>query len=112
MVALPNQGMLTVPIQWNTEVEKTEIQAAGYRPSVTKGWRSWTDTATLAWSNLTADEVKTMLDLFRSTNFNGVFDYTCKVNGAIRIQLNGPAMFTEEGGKKLHSLSISVRRVS
>lgn len=112
MVALPEQGNLTVPIQWNTEVQKTEMQAAGYRPTVTQGWRSWTDTATLTWNNLTAAQVKTMLDLFRASNFNGTFDYTCKVNGAIRIQLNGSAMFTEESDKRLHSLSIAVRRVS
>ena len=112
MVALPEQPNLTVPIQWTTETQKTEINAAGYRPSVTMGWRSWTDSATLTWNNLTTAQTKSMLDQFRATNFNGIFDYTCKVNGAIRIQLTGGATYTEESDKRLCSLSIGVRRVS
>ena len=112
MVALPEQGGLTVPIQWNTETQKTEIQSAGYRPTVTLGWRSWTDTATLNWNALTHVQAKTMLDQFRATNFNGIFDYVCTINGPIRIQLTGPASFIEDRENKRVSVSISVRRVS
>ena len=112
MVALPNQGNLTVPIQWTTETQKTEMVAAGYRASVTMGWRAWSDTATLTWNNLTKEAAFAQLEQFRATNFNGVFDYTCNVNGAIRIQLTGGASFTEESDKRLVSLSIGVRRVS
>jgi hypothetical protein len=112
MVALPNQGNLTVPIQWTTETQKTEMLAAGYRSTVTQGWRAWSDTATLVWNNLTNAEAKALLDQFRATNFNGIFDYTCNVNGPIKVQLTGGASFTEESKKKLVSLSIGVRRVS
>lgn len=112
MATLPQQGKLEVPIQWSTDTQKTEMIAAGYRATVTLGWRSWTDSATLQWNVLTPAQCKSMLDQFRETNFNGIFDYTCNINGPIRIQLTGPAMFTEDHGSKLVSLSVSVRRIS
>lgn len=109
---LPRQGKLSVPIEWATETQKTEMSAAGYYPSITMGWRSWTDTATLQWVELNSADMKAILDELRSTNFNGVYDYNCLTNGPIRVQLTGAASFSEVRPPNLGSVSVGVRRVS
>lgn len=109
---LPRQGKLSVPIDWTTETQKTSINAAGYYPTITMGWRAWTDTATLEWLNLTAADQKALLDEFRATNFNGVYNYNCLVNGPIRLQLTGSSSFIEARPPRLGTVSVSARRVS
>ena len=109
---LPKQGKLSVPIDWTTDTQKTSINAAGYYPTITMGWRSWSDVATLQWVSLTAADQKALLDEFRSTTFNGVYDYNCLVNGPIRVQLTGSCTFNEARPPYLGTVSVSVRRVS
>jgi hypothetical protein len=111
MAALPHQENLTVPIAWGGETQKTEMVAAGYRPTVTLGWRPWSETATLEWRLLSAAEANSMLNGFRATNFNGVYDYQCSLRGAIRLKLDGAYMFTEEYDTKTVTVSVGVRRV-
>lgn len=111
MAQLPNQSNLTVPIQWNGETQKTEMTAAGYRPTVTLGWRPWSESAQLQWRLLTAAEAQAMLDEYRNTNFNGVFDYECSLRGPIKVQLVGDYGFTEEYATKTVTVMASVRRV-
>ena len=111
MATLPRQDNLTVPIQWSGQTQKTSMQAAGYRPTVTLGWRPWSETATLEWRLLSAAEANAMLDGFRATNFNGVFDYQCSLRGNIRLQLEGDYGFTEEYATKTVTVTASVRRV-
>lgn len=111
MAQLPNQPNLTVPIQWQGETQKTEINAAGYRPTVTLGWRPWSESAQLVWRLLSAGEAQAMLEQFRTTNFNGVFDYQCSLRGAIKVQLVGDYGFTEEYATKTVTVTASVRRV-
>jgi hypothetical protein len=111
MADLPRQDNLTVPIQWSGETQKTSIQAAGYMPTVTLGWRPWTERATLEWRLLSASEANAMLDQFRLTNFNGVFDYQCALRGKIRLRLSGEYGFTEEYATKTVAVTVGVTRV-
>lgn len=111
MATLPHQDNLTVPIQWSGETQKTTVQAAGYQLSVTMGWRPWSERATLEWRQLSAAEANTMLNQFRATNFNGVFDYQCSQRGPIRVRLSGEYAFTEEYDAKTVTVSVGVMRV-
>lgn len=111
MANLPRQDNLVVPIQWSGETQKTTIQGAGYQLSVTMGWRPWTERATLEWKMLSAAEANTMLNQFRATNFNGVFDYQCALRGAIKLRLTGEYTFTEEYDSKTVAVTAGVMRV-
>lgn len=111
MPALPNQGKLSVPIAWEIETQKTEMQGAGWYSSVTLGFRPWTEVATLTWVGITKQQANDMLIAFKAGNFNSVWDYDCSVRGPVRLQLAGGASFTEEYGDMKVTLSVNVRRV-
>lgn len=110
MTALPNQGQLIVPIDWSGATQKTTMQAAAYTLSGTVGWRPYQETATLTWMLSKAD-AQTMLNAFRATNFNGIFDYTCALRGAVRLRLMGDYSFAEVRGSQLCQVTATVNTV-
>lgn len=110
MAALPRQGELIVPIDWQGETQQTTMQAAGYELSITHGFRPYKEAATLTWVLDKAD-ANTLLNTFKATNFRGVFDYTCPVRGALKVRLNGMYSLQETRGTLKVYLSVGVRTV-
>lgn len=110
MAALPQQGKLSVPIDWQGTTQKTTMSAAGYDISATIGWRPNRDAATLRWTLPKADALA-LIQTFEATNFNGVYDYTCLLRGAVRLRLTGEYSYNEVRGEQKATVTAGVRRI-
>lgn len=110
MTALPNQGDLNVPIEWQGSTQKTTMSAAGYELSGTIGIRPWKEMATLEW-RLPAASAHAMMEQFRLQNFNSVYDYNCSTRGPIKIKLDGSYSMSEEYGTLYTVVTLGVMRV-
>ena len=110
MVALPHQGKLVTPIDWQGETDKTTMKAAGYELSGTLGWRPYSAMATLTF-HLTPAEANALLNQFEAGNMNGVYEYTCNTRGAVRLRLTGSFSYKEKRAGQMVQVSIGVRTV-
>ena len=110
MAALPHQGRLVTPIEWQGQTHKTTMQAAGYELSGTLGWRPYHATATLIF-DLSAVEAHAFLNQLEAGNFNGVYDYTCNTRGAVRLRLTGAYSYTEKRAGQRVQVSVGARTV-
>ena len=110
MPALPYQGPLVVPIDWSITPIKQTMQAGAYNMSGTVGWRPWTETATLTWVLLKPEALALMAEL-KAGHFNRVYDYTCNVQGAIKVRPTSAFGYQETYGSLHVSVTLAVEVV-
>ncbi|GFM27168.1 hypothetical protein [Novosphingobium sp. PY1] len=85
MTALPHQGYLITPIDWQGSVKKITMETGSLKMSSTVGIRPWTESATLLWVLPKADALA-LLNQFKAGFFNEVFTYTCNIRGEIKLR--------------------------
>ncbi len=85
MIALPQQGYLITPIDWQGSVKKITMETGSLKVSGSVGIRPWTENATLTWVLPKADALA-LLNELKAGFFNAVYTYTCNVRGELKLR--------------------------
>lgn len=106
MTALPQQGYLIVPIDWNGSVKKITMETGALKMSGTVGIRPWAESANLTWILPKADALA-LLNELKAGFFNAVYQYTCNIRGEINLRpTESYAIQEREDGRNLITFSM------
>ena len=111
MAALPLQGNIELPINWTGMTKKVTMEAGSYELSTTVGIRPWVETCSITWAVLSNAEAKSLLDTFKADDWNGVYTYTCPIQGAISLRPTTMYTFVEVGDNSYTAVSVEFRRM-
>lgn len=107
MIALPQQGYLITPIDWQGSVKKITMETGSLKVSGTVGIRPWTENATLTWVLPKADALA-LLNELKAGFFNAVYAYTCNARGELKLRPTESYSIQErEDGRNLITFAMS-----
>lgn len=98
-----------LPVQWSGTVAKSDMRAGATSLTTTLGFNPKTETATFRWALKSAADAQTLLSTL-GPHFNGVYTYTHKVYGSIKVRPTANYSVEEASGSHVF-VNVSFERV-